>query len=180
VSARAFNRFGLADWNSLEVSVQGRTADGLTCPVRGSLRCSLWVRRAWLVRAYGENYFEEPRDLVNVGQWSKFLDGSEMDAGGIQKAVFALPQQSSDHNLRIGSYGLITATLDIPGQGRLATTSNGIALRQFDPIRGRSVVDFGSSLLPQESVSEGVNASGDWPAPLSGLRPDLRRFTVQP
>lgn len=180
VSARAFNRFGQADWNSLEVSVQGRTADGSPCPVRGSLKCSLWVRKAWLVRAYGENYFEEPRDLVALGQWSQFLDGTEVDANGIQKVVFALPPQSPDHNLRLDSYGLMTATLDIPGQGRLATSSSGIALRQFDAVRGRSVVDYGSSLLPGESVSEGVNANGNWPAVLSGLRPDIRRFTVQP
>jgi hypothetical protein len=70
--------------------------------------------------------------------------------------------------------------LDIPGQGRLATTSEPIALRQFGPIRSRGVVDFGSSILPLGSVSEGLSDAGHWPAPLSGLRPDSRRFTVQP
>ena len=180
VAARAFNRNGLADWNSLEVSAQGRTAAGLPCRVRGSLKCSLWVRRARLVRMYAETYFEEPLDLVMLGQWSQFLDGSETDAYGVQKLVLALPPRSPDHNLTLGDFGLLTVDLDIPGQGRLATSSEAIPLRQTGPNRSRSVIDFGSSLLPSESVSEGVNAAGHWTAPLSGLRPDSRRFTVQP
>ena len=180
VAARAFNRNGLADWNSLEVSVQGRTAAGLSCRVRGSLKCSLWVRRARLVRMYADSYFEEPLDLVVLGEWSQFLDGSETDAYGVQKVVLALPPRSPDHNLSLGDFGLLTVDLDIPGQGRLATSSDAIPLRQSGPNRSRSVVDFGSSLLPSESVSEGVNAAGHWTAPLSGLRPDSRRFSVQP
>jgi hypothetical protein len=180
VAARAFNRSGLADWNSLEVSVQGRTASGLPCRVRGSLKCSLWVRRARLVRAYSDVYFEEPRDLFLLGQWSQFLDGSETDANGVQKVVLALPPRPADLNLTLGDFGLLTVDLDIPGQGRLATSSEAIPLRQAGPNRSRSVVDFGSSLLPGESASEGLNPAGNWPAPLSGLRPDLRRFNVQP
>ena len=180
VDARAFNRNGLADWNSLEVSVQGRTAAGLPCRVRGSLRCSLWVRRARLLRVYAETYYEEPRELFQLGQWSQFLDGSETDANGVQKVVLALPPRPPDHDLTLSDFGLLTVDLDIPGQGRLATSSEAILLRQTGPNRSRSVVDFGSSILPSESVSEGVNAAGHWPAPLSGLRPDSRRFTVQP
>jgi hypothetical protein len=180
VAARGFNRDGLSDWNSLEVLVQGRTERGEPCPVRGSLKCTLWVRRARLVRAYAETYFEEPRELVRLGQWSQFLDGMETDANGVQKVVLALPPQSPDHDLGLSQFGLLTVELDIPGQGRLATTSEPIALRQFGPIRSRGVVDFGSSILPLGSVSEGLSDAGHWPAPLSGLRPDSRRFTVQP
>ncbi len=180
VSARAFNRNGLADWNSLEVLVQGRTAAGQSCPVRGSLKCSLWGRKARLVRAYGETFFEDPRELMILGQWSQFLDGSEMDANGVQKVVLALPPQSSDHNLRVGQFGMLTVDLDIPGQGRLATSTDAISLRQTGPNRNRSIVDWGSSILPPESVSDGLNDAGNWPAPLSDQRPDLRRFTVQP
>ena len=180
VSARAFNRNGLADWNSLEVSVQGRTADGLACRVRGSLRCTLFVRRAWLVRPYAETFFGDQRELAVLGQWSKFVEGNETDANGVQKVVFALPPQSPDHNLGWDSIGMLTAELDIPGQGRLSTSSNSIALRQLNSIRGRSVVDNGSSLLPGESVSEGISPAGNWPAPLSSIRPESRRFTVQP
>ncbi|MBS0206948.1 MAG: hypothetical protein JSS49_29075 [Planctomycetes bacterium] len=180
VSARAFNRNGLADWNSLEVSVQGKTASGQPCPVRGSLKCSLWVRRTRVVRAYAENYFEENRDLMVLGQWSQFLDGSEADASGVQKIVLALPPRIADQNLGISSYGQLTVDLDIPGQGRLATSSDPIALVPSSPIRGRSVVDFGNSILPRESVSESGGDAGFWPAPLSSLRPDRRRFSVQP
>jgi hypothetical protein len=180
VSARCVNRNGLADWNALEVSVQGRTADGVPCQVRGSLKCTLWARRAQLVRSYGENYFEEPLDLIRLEHWSRFLDGSANDAYAVQKVVLNLPPSSSDHNLRLSSFGLLTVELDIPGQGRLATSTEAIPLRQFGPVRSRGVVDFGSSILPMESVSEGTLNSGDWPEPLSGLRPDSRRFTVQP
>ena len=180
VSARAFNRNGLADWNSLEVMVQGRTAAGQSCPVRGSLKCTLWGRRARLVRAYGETFFEDPRELAILGQWSQFLDGTEMDANGVQKVVLALPPQSADQNLRVGQYGMLSVVLDIPGQGRLATSTDAIPMRQGGPNRSRSIVDWGSSILPPESVSEGTNNAGDWPAPLSDQRPDLRRFTVQP
>ena len=180
VSARAFNRNGLADWNSLEVLVQGRTASGQPCRVRGSLKCALWVRRTRLVRAYGENFFEEPRDIYLLGQWSQFLDGSETDANGVQKIVLALPPRSSDHNLNVGQFGLLQVDLDIPGQGRLATSTDAISLRQVGPNRSRSVTNFGSSILPAESVSEGIIDAGNWPAPLSGIRPDSRRFTVQP
>lgn len=180
VSARAFNRYGLADWNSLEISVQGRTALGESCRVRGSLKCSLWVRRMRVVRAYAETYFEENRELMVLGQWSQFLDGSEVDASGVQKIVLALPPRGPDQNLNISSFGQLTVELDIPGQGRLATSTDPIALRQSSPLRGRSVIDFGSSILPRESVSEPTSDAGFWPAPLSGLRPDSRRFTVQP
>jgi len=180
VTARAFNRQGLADWNSLEVYVQGKTASGLPCRVRGSLKCTLWARRTQLVRAYGEHFFEDPLELFVLGSWTQFLEGTEVDATGMQKVVLALPSRSPDHTLRVSQYGLMTVDLDIPGQGRLATSTEPIALRRVGPIRDRSIVDFGSSLLPRESVSEGVNASGDWPAPLSDLRPDSRRFTVQP
>lgn len=180
VTARPFNRNGLADWNSLEVSILGRNASGEPCPVRGSLKCTLWVRQAKLVRAFAEIYFEEPRGIIRLQQWSQFLDGSETDVNGVQKVILALPPQSPDHNLSLGDYGLLTVDLDIPGQGRLATSSDPIPLRQGGYVRNRAVPDFGSSLLPAESVSESVFGSGNWPAPLSGLRPDSRRFTVQP
>jgi len=180
VTARPFNRNGLADWNSLEVSIQGRTANGDACPVRGSLKCTLWVRQAKLVRAYAETYFEEPREITRLQQWSQFLDGSERDVNGVQKVILAMPPQSPDHNLKLGDYGLLTVDLDIPGERRLATSSDPIPLRQGGYARNRAVPDFGSSILPSESVSEGVFNSGNWPAPLSGLRPDSRRFTIQP
>lgn len=180
VSARPFNRNGLADWNSLEVSVQGRTASGEPCRVRGSLKCTLWVRQAKLVRAFAETYFEEPRGIIRLQQWSQFLDGSESDVNGVQKVILALPPRSPDHNLSLGDYGLLTVDLDIPGEGRLATSSDPIPLRQGGYVRNRAVPDFGSSILPSESVSEGTFGSGNWPAPLSGLRPDSRRFTIQP
>ena len=180
VTARAFNRNGLADWNSLEVLIQGRTAAGQPCRVRGSLKCSLWVRRAGLVRVYGDLYFEEPRDVFQLGQWSQFLDGSETDANGVQKVVLALPPRSPDQNQTLGDFGLLTVDLDIPGQGRLATSSPPVPLRQAGPIRNRSTVDFGSPFLPSESVSEGISGGGNWPAPLSNQRPDLRRYNVQP
>ena len=180
VSARSFNRNGLADWNSLEISVQGRTALGEACRVRGSLKCTLWVRRMRVIRAYAETYFEENRELMVLGQWSQFLDGSEVDASGVQKIVLALPPRGPDQNLNISSFGQLTVELDIPGQGRLATSTDPIALRQSSPLRGRSVIDFGSTILPRESVSEPTSDAGFWPAPLSGLRPDSRRFTVQP
>lgn len=180
ISVRPFNRNGLADWNSLEVLVQGRTAAGTVVPVRGSLKCCLWGRRAKLVRAYAEIYFEEPRELVILGQWSQFLDGDEMDANGIQKIVLALPPRLSEYSLDTSQFGLVTAELDIPGQGRLATSSEPVELRRSGPVRSRSVVDFGTSILPRESVSEGAFDAGNWPAPLSDLRPDSRRFTVQP
>lgn len=180
VSARPFNRNGLADWNSLEVSVQGRTASGEPCRVRGSLKCTLWVRKAKLVRVFAETYFEEPRGIIRLQQWSQFLDGSESDVNGVQKVILALPPRSPDHNLTLGDFGLLTVDLDIPGEGRLATSSDPIPLRQGGYVRNRGVPDFGSSILPSESVSESVFGSGNWPAPLSGLRPDSRRFTVQP
>lgn len=180
VSARPFNRNGLADWNSLEVSVQGRTASGEPCRVRGSLKCTLWVRQAKLVRAFAETYFEEPRGIIRLQQWSQFLDGSESDVNGVQKVILALPPRSPDHNLSLGDFGLLTVDLDIPGAGRLATSSDPIPLRQGGYVRNRAVPDFGSSILPSESVSEGTFGSGNWPAPLSGLRPDSRRFTIQP
>lgn len=180
VSARAFNRNGLADWNSLEVSIQGRTASGLTCPVRGSLKCTLWARNSRLVRAYADTFFLEPRDIVRVGVWSQFIDGSELDANGVQKIILAMPQRSADQNLMLSDVGLLSVDLDIPGQGRLATSSDPVLLRQGGAIRSRSVVDFGSSILPPESASEGVFGSGDWPGSLSSIRPDSRRFTIQP
>ncbi len=180
VTARAFNRNGLADWNSLEISFQGRTATGSPCPVRGSLKCSLWTRHARLVRAYAETYFEEPSDLVLLSSWSQFVDISDIDASGVQKVVVALPQRPADHNLLTSQFGVLAVELDIPGQGRLAATSQPIALRQMDATRSRSVVDFGESMLPGQTVSEGGNSAGYWPAPLSNQRPDSRRFTVQP
>ena len=180
VTARAFNRNGLADWNSLEVSFQGRTATGSPCPVRGSLKCSLWTRRARLVRAYAETYFEEPSDLVLLSSWSQFVDSADLDASGVQKVVVSLPPRPADHNLRTSQFGVLAVELDIPGQGRLATTSPPIALRQMDSNRSRSVVDYGESILPGQTVSEGGNNAGYWPAPLSNQRPDSRRFTVQP
>lgn len=180
VTARAFNRNGLADWNSLEVSFQGRTATGSPCPVRGSLKCSLWTRRARVVRAYAETYFEEPSDLVLLSSWSQFVDSADLDASGVQKVVMALPPRPADHNLRTSQFGVLAVELDIPGQGRLATTSPPIALRQMDSNRSRSVVDYGESILPGQTVSEGGNNAGYWPAPLSNQRPDSRRFTVQP
>ena len=180
VSARAFNRNGLADWNSLEVLVQGRTASGAPCPLRGSLRLSLLSRRARLVRAYAETYFEEPSDLVLLSSWSQFIDASDVGRTGVQKVVVPLPVRSADHNFGTAQYGVLAAEIDIPGQGRLATTSQPIALRQVDTVRNRSVVDYGDTMLPGQSVSEGRNDPGYWPAPLSNLRPDSRRFTVQP
>lgn len=179
-SVRAFNRNGLADWNSLEVSFQGRNAAGQSCQVRGSLKCTLWSRRARLVRAYAETFFEEPGELVRVGSWSQFVDSASADATGIQKIVLALPPSPADHNLRTSQFGVLAVELDIPGQGRLATTSAPVSLRQVGPVRDRSVVDFGESILPGQSVSEGGSNSGNWPAPLSGLRPDSRRFIIQP
>ena len=180
VSVRAFNRNGLADWNSLEVSFQGRTAAGAPCRVRGSLKCSLWVRRVRLVRAYAETYFEEPAELVLLNSWSQFVDDASVDASGVQKVVLALPSRMRDRNQGLSQFGLLAVELDIPGQGRLATTSEPILLRPTDPIRQRSAVDFGAMTLPGQSVSEGGNISGNWPAPLSNARPDSRRFTIQP
>jgi hypothetical protein len=180
VGARAFNRRGLADWNSLEISVQGKTASGQACLVRGSFKCSLWVRRTRMTRAYAEIWFEDARETFRVAQWSQFLDGSEVDPNGVQKIVVALPPRPSDQNLNWSEFGLLTVDLDIPGQGRLSTSSDFIALRQGGPIRGRSVVDFGSSHLPQESTSEGTMNAGNWPQSSSSLLPNSRIFSTNP
>ena len=180
VWARPFNRSGLADWDSLEVFVQGRTASGQSCPVRGSLRCSLWARRQAVVRAYGDIWFEEQRDIALMGQWSRFIEAYEVDESGVQRVVLPLDPRVPDHDLTWSAYGLLAVEIDIPGQGRLATSTEPIQLRQLGVIRGRSIQEFGSSFLPQQSTSNGVRAIGSWPQALSGLQPDRRRFTVQP
>ena len=180
VWARPFNRFGLADWDSLEVFVQGRTASGQSCPVRGSLRCSLWARRQAVMRAYGDIWFEEQRDIALLGQWSRFIEAFEVDESGVQRIVLPLDPRMPDHDLTWSAYGLLAVEIDIPGQGRLATSTEPIPLRQLGAIRGRSIQEFGSSFLPQQSTSNGVRAIGAWPQALSGLQPDRRRFTVQP
>ena len=180
VSARPFNRFGLADWDSLELSVQGRTASGQPCPVRGSLRCTLWARRQAVVRAYGDIWFEEQRDIALMGQWSQFIETYEVDESGIQRIVLPLGPRVPDHDLTWSAYGLLAVEIDIPGQGRLATSTEPIQLRQLGPIRGRSIQEFGSSFLPQQSTSNSVRAISSWPQALSGLQPDRRYFTVQP
>ena len=180
VWARPFNRSGLADWDSLEVFVQGRTASGQSCPVRGSLRCSLWGRRQAVVSAYGDIWFEDQREIALMGQWSQFIEPFEADQSGVQRIVLPLGPRVPDHNLTWSAYGLLAVEIDIPGQGRLATSTEPIQLRQVGPIRGRSIQEFGSSFLPQQSTSNSVRASGAWPQSLSGLRPDRRLFSVQP
>jgi hypothetical protein len=180
IDARPFNRNGLADWNSLEIWIQGKTAAGQSCLVRGSMKCTLWTRQTQLVRSVGENYFEDPRDLVRLGQWSQFVDGSEVDATGVQKIVVSLPPRPADQNLNWGEFAFLTVDLDVPGYKRLSASMDSVPLRQLGPNRYRSAVDYGHTLLPLESTSEGTFNQGDWPAPLSDLRPDRRRFTVQP
>jgi len=180
VWARPFNRFGLADWDSLELFVQGRTASGQPCPVRGSLRSTLWGRRQAVVSSYGDMSLEEPREIALVGQWSQFVETFEADTSGVQRIVLPLDPRIPDHDLTWSTYGLLAVEIDIPGQGRLATSTEPIALRQRGPIRGRSVAEFGSSFLPNQSTSGNVRAIGAWPQSLSGLRPDRRLFSVQP
>lgn len=180
VWARPFNRSGLADWDSLEVFVQGRTASGQSCPVRGSLRCSLWGRRQAVVSAYGDIWFEDQREIALMGQWSQFIEPFEADQSGVQRIVLPLDPRVPDHNLTWSAYGLLAAEIDIPGQGRLATSTEPIQLRQLGPIRGRSIQEFGASFLPSQSTSGSVRAIGAWPQSLSGLRPDRRLLSVQP
>jgi len=180
VWARPFNRSGQADWDSLEVFVQGRTASGRSCPVRGSLRCTLWGRRQGVVSAYGDIWFEEQREIALMGQWSQFIEPFEADESGVQRIVLPLDPRVPDHDLTWSAYGLLAVEIDIPGQGRLATSTEPIQLRQLGPIRGRAIQEFGSSFLPQQSTSGSVRAIGLWPQSLSGLRPDHRLFSVQP
>lgn len=180
VWARPFNRFGLADWDSLELFVQGRTASGQPCPVRGSLRCTLWGRHQAVVSAFGDTWIEDAREIALVGRWSQFIETFESDASGIQRIVLPLDPRIPDHDLTWSAYGLLAVEIDIPGQGRLATSTEPIPLRQLGPIRGRSIQEFGSSFLPRQSTSSNVRAIGAWPQSLSGLRPDRRLFSVQP
>ncbi len=180
VGARPFNRFGLADWDSLELLVQGRTTSGQSCPVRGSLRCTLWGRHQAVMRSVGNTWFEEPREIAILGQWSQFIEAFDADQSGVQRIVLPLNPRVPDHDLTWGDSGLLAVEIDIPGQGRLATATEPIPLRQLGLIRGRSIQEFGSSFLPQQSTSGGVQAIGAWPQSLSGLRPDRRLFSVQP
>ncbi len=180
VWARPFNRAGLADWDSLEVFVQGRTVSGRPCPVRGSLRCALWGRRQAVVSAFGNTWIEDAREIALMGQWSQFVEAFEADESGVQRIVLPLDPRVPDHDLTWSAYGLLAVEIEIPGQGRLATSTEPIALRQLGAIRGRSIQEFGSSFLPQQSTSGNVRASGSWPQSLSGLRPDRRLFSVQP
>ncbi len=180
VWARPFNRSGLADWDSLELFVQGRTASGQPCPVRGSLRCTLWGRRQAVVSAFGDTWIEDAREIALMGRWSQFVETFETDASGIQRIVLPLDPRIPDHDLTWSAYGLLAVEIDIPGQGRLATSTEPIPLRQLGPIRGRSIQEFGSSFLPHQSTSGNVRAIGAWPQSLSGLRPDRRLFSVQP
>lgn len=180
VWARPFNRSGLADWDALEVFVQGRTASGQSSPIRGSLRCSLWGRRQDVVSAYGDIWFEDQREIALMGQWSQSIEPFEADMSGVQRIVLPLAPNVPDHDLTWSPYGLLAVELDIPGQGRLATSSEPIQLRQSGLIRGRAIQEFGSPFLPQQSTSGSVRAIGLWPQSLSGLRPDRRLFSVQP
>ncbi|MEK6260062.1 MAG: hypothetical protein AABP62_15680 [Planctomycetota bacterium] len=180
VWARPFNRSGLADWDSLEVFVQGRMSSGQSCPVRGSLRCTLWGRRQAVVSAFGDTWIEDAREIALMGQWSPFIEPFEADESGVQRIVLPLEPRVPDHDLTWSAYGLLAVEIDIPGQGRLATSTEPIQLRQGGPIRGRSIQEFGSSFLPNQSTSGGVRAIGAWPQSLSGLRPDRRLFSVQP
>lgn len=180
VWARPFNRSGLADWDSLEVFVQGRTVSGQSCPLRGSLRCTLWGRRQAVVSAFGDTWIEDAREIALMGQWSQFIETIEADQAGVQRVVLPLDPRVPDHNLTWSAYGLLAVEIDIPGQGRLATSTEPIQLRQLGPIRGRSIQEFGSSFLPNQSTSGNVRAIGAWPQSMSGLRPDRRLFSVQP
>ena len=178
VWARPFNRSGLADWNSLDVFVQGRTAAGQSCPIRGTLRCSLWARRQALVSSYGGMSMEEPREIALLGQWSRSVEMFEADEAGVQRVVLPLDPRLPDHDLTWSAYGLLAVEIDIPGQGRLATSTEPIPLRQLGLIRGRSIQEFGNSFLPNQSTSGSMRPIGSWS--LSGLRPDRRLFSVQP
>ena len=180
VSARPFNRSGLADWNSLELFVQGRTASGQPCPVRGSLRCTLWGRRQAVVSSYGDMSLEEPREIAILGQWSQFVESFEANESGVQRIVLPLDPRIPDHDLSWSAKGLLAVEIDIPGQGRLTAAIEPIPLRQQGTIRGGSIEQFGSSFLPNQSTSGNVRAIGAWPQSLSGLRPDRRLFSVQP
>lgn len=178
LDVRPVNRQGLADWDSLELTIAGRTRDGRITRVRGSLGCTLWGQNAQLVRSAAEDSFDDRRDLVRIAHWSRFLDASREEARAT--IVLPLPPQNPEHTTSLGTWGLVAVTLDIPGQGRLAKSVDGIPLRQSGPIRSRALSDFGTSLIPGESTSTGLSPSGDWPAPLSGIRPDRRRFSVEP
>ena len=178
VWARPFNRSGLADWDSLEVFVQGRTAAGQSYPVRGTLRCSLWATRQALVSSYGGMSMEEPREIALCGQWSRSVETFEADESGVQRIVLPLDPQVPDRDLSWSAYGLLAVELDIPGQGRLATSTEPIQLRQLGPIRDGSVQRFGTPFLPHQSTSGSMRPIGSWS--LSGLRPDRRLFSVQP
>ena len=127
-----------------------------------------------------QRWFEEQRDIALMGQWSQFIETYEVDESGIQRIVLPLGPRVPDHDLTWSAYGLLAVEIDIPGQGRLATSTDPIQLRQLGPIRGRSIQEFGSSFLPQQSTSNSVRATGSWPQALSGLQPDRRYFTVQP
>lgn len=178
--ARSFNRSGLADWDSLELLVQGRTTSGQPCPVRGLLRCSLWGRRQAIVSTYGGGGMAEPREIALLGQWSQPIEAYEADQAGVQRVVLPLGPRLPDLDLNWSDYGLLAVEIDIPGQGRLATSTEPIQLRQLGPIRARSVQEFGTPFLPHQSTSGNVRAIGLWPQSLSSLRPDRRLFSVQP
>lgn len=180
VTARSFNRSGRADWDSLELFVQGRTSTGQPCPVRGLLRCSLWGRRQAVVGTFGGGGIEEPRELLLLGQWSPFIEAYEADESGVQRVVLPLGSALPDNDLTLADHGLLTVEIDIPGQGTLATSTEPIPLRQVGPLRGRSILEFGSPFLPGQSTSRGMRAIGTWPQSASGLRPDRRLFSVQP
>ena len=180
VWARPFNRSGLADWDSLELIVQGRTASGQSCPVRGSLRCTLWGRHQAVVSAFGDTWIEDAREIALMGQWSQFIEAFEANESGAQRIVLPLGPRVPDHDLTWSAFGLLAVEIDIPGQGRLATSTEPIPLRQLGPIRGRSIQEFGTSFVPHQSTSGNVRAIGAWPQSLSGLRPDRRLFSVQP
>ncbi len=178
--ARPFNRSGLSDWDSLELYVQGRTTSGLACPVRGLVRCSLWGRRQSLVHGFGDSWIEDGRDIELMRQWSQFVEPADADSSGAHRLVLPLAPNIPDHDLTWSGYGLLSVEIDVPGQGRLASLTDTVQLRQAGPIQNRSLEQFGMSILPNQTTSNNTRITEGWPQSLSGLRPDRRLFSVHP
>jgi len=168
VQARSVNSSGKADWDSLEIEVDGISKRGAVVPIKnGTLRVTLWGLEQKLVRSHGNRFTGVPGKPIQLASWTRQITNSLHR----QPMTLPLPHPLPEHNPRVFEIGDVHVQLIVPGVGVLESSISQIPLRHKSFIRDRQLAEKGTQFFPGETTVGSKRLVGTVHYNLTSLRP---------
>ena len=89
ISAQPVSTFGKLDWDALRLSLRGLDQRGQPIPLFGTLTVTLWGQRQEVLRVNQDQTVTIPREIVQLGTWTRSLDSTIERLAGVTVPVGA-------------------------------------------------------------------------------------------